>query len=430
MKKGIIISLAAIILVAGLFVFSSQYRDEHNANLETSAVYNGKEHTISQVSHDGVAAECKEAGYKLVIKGKKAFVIYGDYKRDLSSDYNSILEETPTFHYFDYDGDGKKDVILRILAMRTKELTGRKINKSYKLYCFEIRTESNGKSFLGYRVASDLMWKDAFENYITCEFTQLKSCEKLLQFAMNNKGEDIKYDEKTGLTDNKYSGYVAVAKSKLGEYYTMDKWSKGLGTYNIDDDGNITLDIQVLVQYEENQMIEEIGFIRCGVAYKRNQGFAIEPNTIVFIPRDEKRVSDPRNQSKSKWSAELLNLSQAPASETHTIDWIENSFDVSSIGESESRYFSEFDSQIKAVDSILFSQNGIVITAKENYGFSNRLVSSQSFKITAKLDGENDYDIGYKCSRGMSGSKETLTITFDRSYDKAELQDLSIYFAG
>lgn len=430
MKKGIIISVAVIITFALVFVFSSQYRDKQNEKQETSQTYNSKEHTISAVSHDGVIAECKEADYKIVIEDKKAFVVHGKYKCDLTKNYDSFLEEAPTFHYFDYDGDGKKDVVLRILYKRTANIKGRKITKSYKLYRFIIRKNANGESSLSYYVANDDNWKNAFENYITCEFTQLKSCEKLLQFAMNNKGDDIKYDEKTGLTDNKYSGYAKVSKSPLGEYYTMDKWSKGLGTYSIDDDGNITLDIQVLVQYKENKMIDEIGFIRCEISFDKNAHFIIKPNTIVFIPRDDKKVGDPRVSAKGEWKAELLNLSQSPASETHTIDWIEKDFDVSTMDRVENLYFSEFNSQIKNIDSIVFNQDGITLTAKDGFGFSSRLVSSNSFTITAKLDGKNNYDIGYKCSQGMAGSKETLVITFDRSYDKAELKDLSISFAG
>lgn len=431
MKKGIIVLLAVIIVAAGVFVFSSKYREKENSQVETSAVYEPEEHTVTEESHDGVIAECKEADYKLVIEGKKALVIHGEYTVDMTKYYNIFLKEAPTFHCFDFDGDGEKEVILRRLYQQTRGSSGNVIDKSYKLYIFVMRKKnSTGESYLGYREASSDLWKYTFENYITCEFTQLKSCEKFLQFAMNNKGEEIKYDEKTGITDNKYSGYASAAKSQLGEYYTLDKWSKGLGTYSIDDEGNITLDIQVLASYKESDLVEEIGFIRCSVAYDDKSGFSIVPNTIVFIPRDDKRVADPREDAKSKWSTSLTNLSQSPASDTHIIDWIENSFDVSSMNESESRYFSELDSQIKFLDSIVFNQDSIVLTAKENYTFASNIVNTQRFTITAKLDGKKNYDIGYKCSVDTAGTKEVLTITFDKSYDKSELKDLSISFAG
>lgn len=51
-----------------------------------------------------------------------------------------------------------------------------------------------------------------FEQAISAKMNQLKSCDKYLQFVMDDNNVDLKYDESTGLSQNKHVFYAQALK--------------------------------------------------------------------------------------------------------------------------------------------------------------------------------------------------------------------------
>lgn len=435
MKKGIIISVAAVILLIGLFVFSSQYRGYREEHYNTSAAYTTKTTQAPEttteattVKPQGVVAESKNGDYKVVVDGETVTVVHGDYKAQMDFWYWGICNEAPQIYVGNYDENGREVAVIRVLNGIYPDATdSTKTVKTHSLFLFRPEKDEKGEKKLGWIVADSNTWKKPFNDAIKCEFTQLKSCEKILQFAMDNKKDKIEYDEKTGITTNKYAGFASVSKNENGKYYTMKAWSKNVGDYTFDEKGNINLSIQILIQYNEYDLVEEIGYINCQM-HVRNNKFDIKPNTIKFNASPGHLANDPRKSAKEDWQITITNSSEAPGNTTKTISWVDCNFDVSSLSGNQTQYFSELDSQIKYIDSITFCRDKIVFTAKSGYNFSSSLINSRSFKIVSNEGTDKEIDIGYDCYVEKNGEKNSLVLTFDRGYTQKQLKNISVHF--
>ena len=257
--------------------------------------------------------------------------------------------------------------------------------------------------------------------------TQLKSCKKFLQFTMNDAEETITYNEKTGITTNKYVGYGLALCSNSKTYYTLDRWNKGAGIYNLDKNGNISLDIQVLVNYKEISDTQYIGNIHCGMEIV-DGAFILKPNTIVFNSVDPYKVSDPRDTAKKKWSYTIKNASSGTTFKSTTIDWIEADFDLEGTAKQITQPFDSMASKIKCVDSVKFTEKSVVLTAKDGYSFSNVITGSGNFSVLINSGTDDEYDISYDCAVKNEGNTSTLTINFDKTYDREDLDNVTINF--
>lgn len=436
MKKGIIISAAALLALAGLFIFSIQYRDYKEDQKNITASYSTlptAERTTTETTTEkeisGVIVENKEGDYQMIAENNEIIITHGEYKSNFGSVWNNyIREETPEMYYHDFDGDGKKDLILKMATDKFKSTTTGEYVNQYSLFLLDPHVTSKGEKVITYNLADKNSWKAPFENAIRCELTQLKSCDKILQFAMNNKDRKIVYDENTGITKNKYAGFASARKNESGGYYTMQKWSKDLGIYNIRKDGTITLDIQVIVSYQENNLIEQIGNIHCEMIVK-DKRFDIKPNSIKFVALEGHKAYDPRKSATTDWQVKIRNSSEAPAIANKALDWIKIDFDVANAPAEQNMYFSERESKIKYIDEIVFDKRSVTLIAKSGYGFSSSLINSQCFSVAVNAGTKKEVQIGYQCSETDIGGKKALVIAFDRTYDQKDLKNLSISFS-
>ncbi|MCM1285390.1 MAG: hypothetical protein NC213_01165 [Acetobacter sp.] len=436
MKKGIIISAAALLALAGLFIFSTQYRDYKEAQKNITASYSTlptvtktTTETTTEKALSGVIVENKEGNYQMIVENNEVIITHGEYRSNFGSVWNNYIKaEMPEMYYHDFDGDGKKELILKMATDKFKSVaTGEYVNQ-YSLFLLDPHTTSKGEKVITYNLADKNSWKSPFENAIRCELTQLKSCDKILQFAMNNKDRKIIYDENTGITKNKYAGYATARKGENGAYYTMRNWSKDLGIYDILDDGTITLDIQVLVSYQENNLIEQIGNIHCEMIV-RNKSFDIKPNSIKFVATEGHKAYDPRKSAQTDWQVKISNSSEAPAISNKALDWIKFDIDVTNAPAQQNLFFSEKESKIKYIDEIIFDKRSVTLIAKSGYGFSSSLINSQCFSVAVNAGTKNQVEIGYQCSETDIGSQKALVITFDRTYDQKDLKNLAISFS-
>jgi hypothetical protein len=420
--------------VVGAFIYSYQYRNNKIANQTsvtvTTVTEDETEATNDDDSSEGriLVAEDKENDYQVYFDGTNTDVVHGDYKRTFTTWAYSVKCEYPTIYCKDYDGDGEKELAIRIVNKSIdEEYVTDNANYTYTIYLLKPVTTDAGNKIFTVLIANEETWKTPFTDAINCELTQLKSCNKFLQFVMNDADVSIEYDDKTGITTNKYVGYALAQSSNNKTYYTLKRWTRGAGIYSFADDGTIVLDIQVFVEYNEISDVQYIGNIHCDMAII-NEKFNISPNTIEFQAADNCLVSDPRETASSNWKCVINNESTNTNFKSTDIDWIEAELSLKNTADKNSQYFDSMPSKIKCVDSIEFSQDKVVLTAKSGYSFSKNIESSGKYSVIINSGTDNEMDISYSCSVNTTDGSSILTITFDKTYNKDDFDNVEIKF--
>lgn len=70
----------------------------------------------------------------------------------------------------------------------------------------------------------------------------------------------------------------------------------------------------------------------------------------------------------------------------------------------------------------------MVLTAKDGYSFSNVITGSGNFSVLINSGTDDEYDISYDCAVKNEGNTSTLTINFDKTYDREDLDNVTINF--
>lgn len=431
MKKSIPI-IAVLLIVIVVFVVSMQYK-KNKVNNDISVVPNevvtqatNQETTTEKPRENVLLVETDDKEYQVYFDGKILTFIHGAHKFELENFDWYVGVEEPTVCSVDVDGDGQKELLFRMIYTAV-ETYNNNWEYVYTVMMFKPVTRSDGKKEFDVKIANNDTWRTVFEQSINCEMTQLKNCKKILQFAMDDVDKKIAYDEKTGISLGKHVGYAKALTNSNNEYYTLDRWKRGAGIYKMDKDGNITLDIQVLISYEGTGATQYIGDIHCDIDLIDGK-FSVVPKTILFKPSEYYKVNDPRDTAKNKWSCVINNSSSQSGFKETDIDWIENEFSLTDINGTVNRQFGDMPSKIKCVDSIRFTQNGITITAKPDYNFSPHMVESGKFSVIQNVGKNNEVDIAYTAVIKEIDGRSTLVIVFDRTYDKDELSNIKINF--
>ncbi len=436
MKKSITIIALLLIAVTGIFVFSYQYRNQkienQTSDISMSFRTTEKEEEAQAAESNGqkqLLVEDRKNDYQLYYDGKKVTIVHGENKREFESWSYSVKCETPKIFCRDYDGDGEKELLIKIVnGKQEKKDKDGKTKYTYALYMFKPVTQRTGEKTFSSIAASTDTWKVPFDEAIKCEMTQLKECKKFLQFTMDDIEEEISYNEKTGITDNEHVGYARALADVKNKYYTLKSWNKGAGIYNLNEkNGDITLDIQVLANYEETADTQYIGDIHCNMNIL-NGSFTIVPKTIVFRANADYKVNDPRDSAKSKWSCEISNASKNTNFVSTDIDWIETELSLSNTASKNTQYFETLPSKIKCVDTVKFTQSSVVFTAKKGYTFSKNMADAGIFSVLFNYGEKNEMNIAYTCSVKYDKNGSTLTINFDKTYDKEDFDKVFIKF--
>lgn len=413
--KKILPLIAVLIAVVIAFAFSVSYKNKkaqenHVENVITKA-------NSTEPLKKELIAENKESGYKLFFDGETATLVSADNTElAFSSWKKAIAVAAPELYYNDFDGDGSKELIIKVVD-NSNRVTGKTVY-SYELYLITPKTVDGVKK-LEYSIARESTWKDVFNSAIKFEVTQLKT-KKFLQFAMNDYNENITYDEETGLTDNKYVSYAQALCDTKKQYYTILKYNRGLGVYNILEDGTITLDIQVIVNYNESTENHHIGNIHTEMMIADGE-FRVKPKTISFETLEEYKVSDPRETAKENWSYTINNTSPASSSNSKVLKSIDTSFTVSTSALHSQQRLAGETSDIKNADHIIFSQNGVSVIPKEGFSFDKTMLDEGRFSVLIN-DGKDDI------SYAGAIRDNTLFIYFDKTYDRDKLGRVQIIF--
>lgn len=414
MKKYIAIALAFIVAV-GVFVYSFSYRDKKNSSTVTlpNTTVSSNSSNGESDSQKSIIAQNEEGGYTLYYKNGTPTLSYGDTSLEFPGWARSINLETPTLYCNDFDGDGENELIVRLADNFSQaDPDGR---YSYTLYMFKPNETENGTQ-LAFITAQSSTWKNVFNNSIKMEVTQLKAYEKILQFALNDIKTPINYDSSTGLTDNEYVAFARADYKTKGNYYTVGKYARGLGIYTIKDDGTIELDIEVVVNYKQTGSLNfRVGSIKCEMEIRDN-AFKIKPNSIHFVPDEDRIVFDPRDNNVRSWFATVLN--QSAEANKGDIEKFDAEFNIEG-GQTINTSFSNYNDDMRRVRKIDVGAKQITFFANDGYIFSSANISEGLFAVYV-----NGIDISYKAKVVDS----TLTITFDRLYSPEDLSTIRVTF--
>lgn len=420
MKKIIAIILTLAVLICA-FVASVAYRNRKNEEQHQSLQVLSSETASDEEmvnSNDEPVIVTDDGVYKIYFNGKIVTIINGDYKTEVDGWQSIFSSELPKAVSKNMDSDDEKELLLRIPIGNSDGTQ----TTTYVIYLFDPYTDEDGEKTFYRNATGNSTWTTPFEQTVRAEVTQLSSCKKILQYAMESVENQIEYD-KNGLGTGNYVGYARALSDDNGQYYTYKDWSLGQGIYSLDDDGNITLDIQVIVEYEEVKKTQIIGFVHCNIQYE-NGSFSIVPKKIDFRAQDIYRVSDPREITDSKWSVTVNNQGPNPDFQNKNIDWLEWEYDVSSAGTSQSLNFETLSSKIKCVDTVKFTQSSVTLTAKEGYTFAS--ATKGNFAVILNNGDDDQVDIAYTCSVNTVDGRSTMVITLDKNYSKNELSDMTL----
>lgn len=428
-----------LLIAAGIvFGFSYYYRDKKNSDnivLTTQLITTTR---ADQTTKNKDEIYYDDNGIKLFIDSKNnAYIEYNSARKQLAG-FDWILKQEPVDYYYgDYDND-KQNELLILYSSPQSELANSIITQdkensdfsSFHRYAVMIKpfTNSEGKQDFKNIYADQNTWKKPFEQAINSKMNQLKSCDKYLQFVMDDNDVELKFDKSTGISSNKYVYYAKALKNDNKDgYKKFVKWSKGEGNYYIGDDGSLQLNVMVLAYYDDSSKAQYIGDIHTGVSINKKGKFTITPKTIEFVAKDKYVMPDIRKNKVSPFTYIINNSSSNTITTNENyIDWLNASFEMSDNINEQSLSFGELDSQIKCVDKVKITQTSIVLTAKEGFAFSSRIINNGDYSVTVK----DDKDITYKAEILERDSRSVLKITYDKKYNKDELKNITVKFGA
>lgn len=423
-----VIRVAVVLLIACgiIFAYSYNYRQEKitdSFELTTADISGSKTTTKAERK---LVAEQEEGGYQLYLDGDAVILVHEGIEKTLNNWAAAVKQETPKMYYKDYDGDGEGELLIQLVNSVTNDNGANRY--VYNLYLFE-PVEKNGKSDFNIISANSDTWKVPFEESIRAEMSQLKSCEKIIQFVMDDAGKPLTYDKETGLTNNKYVGFACALRNREGGYEKLLRWNKGDGFYSVDENGDITLDIRVIAYYEDVKNPQYIGNIHTDIGIIGG-AFDIVPSTINFVASEDYRVTSPLEASDESWSSTIRNSYSPTAREDddRVIDWIEASFDLSADFTQKTISYYGTSSQIKCIDTVVITPSSLTLTAKEGYTFSSSILNTFSYYVKIHPDTDSEYNIEYNGEIKTVGDRQVLVVNFDRAYSREDLNNMEFNF--
>lgn len=444
MKYLLRVIIVLLVAAGVVFGYSSYYREQKNNEnivLTTQRFVTTAQGETTESSKK-LVAEVEGADYQLYIDTEQeaGYLVHDGVETEIGG-WGWMLLQTPIeAHYGDYDNDGENEILI-LYQSDSDEVNSNLIvadqgdfSQCYRhLAIVNIYTDESGNEKYSVAYSDQDTWKTVFENAISSQMNQLLSCDKYMQFVMDDSDVNLTYDENTGISQNKYVYYArALKNTKSDGYQKLLKWSKGQGSYSVNDDDTITLEIMVLAYYEEDaDRAQYIGDIRTQISVNESGKFSVTPKTIDFVANSKYYASDPREDSVEDFSVVVNNSGDRTTTTTDNyIDWLETDFTVSQTINEQTYSFSDLSSQIKCIEKIEFTPDGITMTAKEGFEFAQRVIDNGEYSVTVQIDDDTQYDIAYSAAISQSGSKSVLKINFDKPYSREEIEQLNIVFGS
>ena len=293
MKYFYRVCVVLLIAVGIVFGFSYYYKEKkvnENIVLTTSLITTAKK---NEPTTSAETVYYDDNGFRLFTYKNKGYIEYNNVKKEAGGFEWALSQKSIDFKYGDFDND-KQNELLVLYFSPSYEINNSLLAQdkedfsNFHRFVVMIKPfiDDEGKQDFKLIYADQNTWKKPFEQAISAKMNQLKSCDKYLQFVMDDNNVDLKYDESTGLSQNKHVFYAQALKdSTKNGYQKFVKWSKGEGNYYIGDDGTLQLNIMILAYYEGASKAQYVGDIHTNISINKYGSFSLTPKTIVFIPK-------------------------------------------------------------------------------------------------------------------------------------------------
>ncbi len=427
MKYFLRVLLVLVIAVAAIFGFYT-YKNGgiEKSTVDTSLTTVTKLAATEKNSSKKLIASLKDEDFYLY-KSDSTIILEHDSKNYEFKNWNiDEHSEKPQMYYMDFDGDKENEILVRCVASTDNSAK----QKIYNLYMLDPKTDSNKKTTYKVTQAAQSTWSNILDNVLFEELTQLKSCDKILQFAMNYSSKSIPYDKNTGIVNGDVGsvGYLRALQDSKGNYLKIDNWYKGTGIYTVDDKGKITISVDINIKYKDSDTVQQGGKIVFGLEYNEEDGFYPTKKSLEFKTQSEYKVADPRNGATKSWNYTENNIDKTASKTNTVIDWISYSEKFDSSVTTQSRSFAAESTDINSISKIVLTDKYIELTSKSGAQFSTDSVKKREFSVIINEKKDNEYEIAYTATITQSGDEQVLRINFDRAYAAKEIKSFKINF--
>ena len=426
MRKNLPIILLSALVVIGLLVgvgyYFHSYRDGKTAD-EGLTVVTAESTTAS--NQRTLLAENKDGDFQLYAQGDNAILVHQGKSKTFTGWSQYLTKERPKLYYTDLNGDKKKELVVRLVS-NIDQSTGEELY-AYDLYILTPHKQKDGSFEYDLVVANRESWKQPFTQAVKCSVTQLKNDPLRVQVAMGSASDSLSFDENTGISTSKYTGFSRAETTTDGTPQTIYAWDYGIGTYTVED-GQIKVKIAVRIDYKPSRQIKIIGYAYCTLNYEGN-GFSLKKGSVYYRAAKDYRITDPRDVAEQDWAYSLTNASGTAGITEPQLSRVEGTFTVPDSGADGVLSFSSLDSQIKAVSAVRFTNKQIVLTAAEGYSFMQNSVSARDYAVQITLD-KVTYRIDKSAEITEKDGRSVLTFTLDKSYKRSDLQKVTLRFGA
>lgn len=284
--RVLLVLVIAVAVVCGFYIYKNGGIEKSTADTSLTTVT--KLAATEKNGNKTLIASLKNEGFYLY-KSDGTIILEHDSKSYEFKNWNiDEHAEEPKMYYMDFDGDKENEILVRCVAS-TDNSTKQKI---YNLYMLDPKTDSNKKTTYKVTQAAQNTWSNILNNVLFEELTQLKSCNKILQFAMNYSSKSIPYDKTTGIVSGEVGsvGYLRALQDSKGNYLKIDNWYKGTGIYTVDDKGKISISVDINIKYKGSDTVQQGGKIVFGLDYSEKNGFYPAKNRLNLSHRANTRL--------------------------------------------------------------------------------------------------------------------------------------------
>ncbi len=426
MKKTPIVimsSVLAVLIAMFGFLYFAKYKPNIQKQPDLDNVYVPQNFDESLKGKKVLLAELKEDDFKLYSAGENIIIEHNGQEVEFKGLGKNLPKEEPTMYYNDFDDDGKKELVIRIL----KDVDNATKEKVYVLGIVSINKDKFGKLEYSIDYLERDDWYNLFNQTFKPSINQPKSYNNRLQLAVSEKGEAIKYDSKTGLALNGKVAFVRALLDNTGEYQKYKGWEKGPGVFTVDNDKKqIGVDVSVYAVYEGVAKKQKVGTVKVGLNIK-NGSVSIDNKNIEFIPNSEYITTNPNDVEKDNWQTSLNNTASASAKKDAIIDKISINCQLNNKNGEQEVSFSSKNEDSAVVEKVVIDNNSIKLYAKDSYNFAKTKITSRGYSAIIKI-GDLDCDIAYSANVEKENDKNVLVYKLDKSYSFEQLKNVHIKF--
>lgn len=360
-----------------------------------------------------------EGDYSLYQSGDLIVLDHAGKRYEFLGWSKDIDLEKPELLVLNLDDDPEEELIVKGVAAFDEESN----DYIYSVYILN-SVEDAAK---GYEVAilNEAAWKNLASKYIISEITQLKSSQKFVQLAMvaNTKGNALAYDNTTGIAVDAHTGYFRAMQDENGKYLTASVWNMGKGMYSVSDDGTVSVAIDVDVSYDDTTEVQQAGILQFNIELTSNVEYTISAKSILFTPNSSYLVADPKMTPAAAWNYTENITADTPAK---SINWIKHTLQYDAQAVTQTVDATNELGDLSGVQTLSMTEKGILLKARSGSTFSEVTANSPDFSVIINKGTDKQMDIAYTCE--VNETLDTLTITFDQTYARDEIETVEINF--